>query len=327
MRATAATVAARFAARRTSRGAVRPAATAATAAAWCWLQTHSCSTLLDYRYKRQYKAERGEDGRGRDQYGKSGEDLRLRVPVGTMVLDAESGALIADLTEPGGEVVIARGGIGGRGNIHFATPWNQAPRESEPGTEGEARDLRLELKMIADTGLLGYPSVGKSTFISRISKARPKIADYPFTTLRPNLGVAALTDHRTLVVADIPGLIEGAAEGAGLGHQFLRHVERTGVLLHILEATVTAGPDREPLKDFDVLNAELARYAPELAKKAQVVALNKIDLTETREAAPALVEAFAARGIRLHLMSSATGHGVTEVLEELWRAVQAARHE
>ena len=285
------------------------------------------STLLDYRYKRHYKAPRGEDGRGRDQYGKGGDDLRLPVPIGTMVKDSESGDLIADLTEPGTEVIIARGGTGGRGNIHFATPWNQAPREAEPGTAGEERHLGLELKMIADTGLLGYPSVGKSTFISRISKARPKIADYPFTTLRPNLGVAPLTDHRSLVVADIPGLIEGAAEGVGLGHRFLRHVERTGVLLHILEANEMAGPDREPIKDFEVLNAELERYAPELATKPQVVALNKMDLTETREAADALVEAFAERGIRLHLMSSATGQGVTEVLEELWRVVHESRDE
>ncbi len=281
------------------------------------------TTLLDYRYQRHYKAERGENGRGKDQYGKGGEDLVLRVPVGTVVHDEESGAVIADLTERGARVVVARGGTGGRGNIHFATPWNQAPREAEPGTKGEVRDLRLELKLLADVGLLGFPSVGKSTFISRVSRARPKIADYPFTTLVPNLGVVSLGEERSFVIADMPGLIEGAAEGAGLGHRFLRHLERTRVHLHLIESTLTAGPDRDPVRDFDVVNAELARYAPELAAKPQVVALNKMDVTETREAASAIQEAFEARGIHLHLVSAATGEGIPELLEVLWSALHA----
>src|SRR5512140_1469552 len=244
------------------------------------------SSLLDYKYKRHYEAERGEDGRNKDQYGAAGDDLVLRVPVGTVVTAGaseagEPGAPLADLAEPGARFVLARGGIGGRGNIHFKTPWNQAPRTAEPGTPGEDRTVRLELKLLADVGLLGYPNVGKSTFISRVSRARPKIADSPFTTLVPNLGVVQLSDERTFVVADIPGLVEGAAEGAGLGHQFLRHVERCHVLLHIVEDTYTTGPDRSPITDFQVINRELARYAPDLANKPQVVALNKSDATET----------------------------------------------
>ena len=276
------------------------------------------TTLLDYKYQRHYKAERGENGRGKDQYGKGGDDLVLKVPVGTVIYDDDSGEVLHDLTEPGARVVLARGGTGGRGNIHFATPWNQAPRTAEPGTTGESRNLRLELKLLADVGLLGFPSVGKSTFISRVSRARPKIGDYPFTTLVPHLGVVQLADERSFVIADMPGLIEGAADGAGLGHQFLRHVERTRVLLHLLEASVTAGPDRDPVRDHDVLNAELARYAPELAEKPQVVALNKLDLTETREAAAEIQSAFKARGIELHLVSAATGEGIPALLEAVW---------
>jgi GTPase len=279
------------------------------------------STLLDFKYQRHYKAPRGEDGRNKDQYGAAGADLVLRVPVGTVVYEQDSGAVLADLTEAGQRVVVAQGGTGGRGNIHFKTPWNQAPRAAEPGTAGEERALRLELKLLADVGLLGYPSVGKSTFIAAVSRARPKIADYPFTTLQPNLGVVRMGDERTLVVADIPGLIEGAAEGAGLGHQFLRHVERTRVLLHILEATELTGPDRDPIKDFDTINEELRRYAPELVDRPQVVVLNKIDLTESREAAPELAKTLAARGIELRTMSAATGEGVRDVLEVLWRIV------
>jgi GTP-binding protein len=279
------------------------------------------STLLDYKYKRHYKAERGEDGRNKDQYGKGGEDLILRVPVGTVVHDAETGELLADLDTPDARCVVAQGGQGGRGNIHFKSPWNQAPRTAEPGTPGGERSLRFELKLLADVGLLGFPSVGKSTFISRVSRARPKIGDYPFTTLVPNLGMVRLSDERSMVIADIPGLIEGASEGAGLGHRFLRHVERTGVLLHLLEANELAGPDREPMRDFDTLNRELKLYAPELADKPQVVALNKIDLPEARDALDALRARFAERGIELHAVSAATGEGLPELLEILWARV------
>ncbi len=279
------------------------------------------TTLLDYRYKRHYQAQRGEDGRGKDQYGKGGQPLLLKVPVGTVVYDDDSGALLFDLDRDGAEVVVARGGKGGWGNIHFKTPWLQAPQQAEPGTPGETVNLRLELKLLADVGLLGYPNVGKSTFISVVSRARPKIADYPFTTLVPNLGVVQIDAERNFVIADIPGLIEGAASGAGLGHQFLRHVERTRVLLHILEASVTAGPDRSPLKDFDTLNGELELYAPELAARPQVVVLNKIDLTETRDDLDAVRAEFAARGIELLTMSAATGEGVKQVLDRLWREI------
>ncbi len=277
------------------------------------------TTLLDYKYRRHYSAQRGGDGRNKDQYGRSGGDLVLEVPAGTVAFDAETGELLADLVEPGARFVAARGGRGGQGNIHFATPWNRAPRTATQGTAGEERRVRLELKLLADVGLLGFPNVGKSTFIARVSRARPRIADYPFTTLQPNLGVVALDDERQLVIADIPGLVEGAAEGTGLGHRFLRHVERTRVLVHILDMSPLAGPDRDPLGDFDTLNRELERYAPDLARRPQVVALNKLDLTEVRERWDEVANSFASRGIRLHGVSAVTGQGVKELLDEVWR--------
>jgi len=279
------------------------------------------ASLLDFKYKRHYKADRGEHGRNRDQYGAAGVDLIIKVPVGTVIIDDESDEPLADLNTAGARFVVAQGGIGGKGNIHFKTPWNQAPKTAEPGTPGEQRTVRLELKLLADVGLLGYPNVGKSTFISRVSRARPKVADYPFTTLVPNLGVVRLSDDRTFVIADIPGLIEGASEGAGLGHQFLRHVERCRALLHIVDATFTTGPDRAPLADFHVINGELASYAPELADKPQVVALNKSDALPAEEVA-AIREAFRAEGIELHVMSAATGEGTQAVLEQLWSHVR-----
>jgi GTP-binding protein len=275
------------------------------------------SSLLDFKYKRHYKADRGEDGRNKDQYGAAGGDLTLKVPVGTVIYDEETNEPIIDLDTDGAKFVLAKGGIGGKGNIHFATPWNQAPRTAEPGTPGETKTLRLELKLLADVGLLGYPNVGKSTFISRVSRARPKVADYPFTTLVPNLGVVRLSDERTFVIADIPGLIEGASDGAGLGLQFLRHVERCRVLLHIVEATFTTGPERTPLEDFDVINGELAKYAPELAKKPQVVVLNKIDAIDPKDVEEYRRE-FAERNIEMHAISAATGQGIDRALELLW---------
>ena len=281
------------------------------------------ASLLDYKYKRHYTADRGENGRNKDQYGAKAEDLTLKVPVGTVIYDEEGDVLLADLTASGDSFVVAKGGIGGRGNMHFATPWNQAPRNAEPGTPGEARTIRLELKLLADVGLLGFPNVGKSTFISTVSRARPKVADYPFTTLSPNLGVVRLSDDRTFVIADIPGLIEGAADGAGLGHQFLRHVERCRVLLHIVEATFTTGPERSPLRDYEVINAELGRYAPELANTPQVVVLNKADATEP-EAIAEHQKAFADAGVELLTMSAATGDGIAAVLEALWVHVRRA---
>jgi GTP-binding protein len=280
-------------------------------------------TLLDLRYQKHYKARHGEPGGDRDKYGAAADDVLVRVPVGTVAYDAESGEQLADLAAAGERFVAAQGGTGGRGNIHFATSTNQAPTKAEPGTEGQVRRLRLELKLIADAGLLGYPNVGKSTFISTVSRARPKIADYPFTTLVPNLGVVGLSGGRSFVLADIPGLIEGASEGTGLGHRFLRHVERTRVLLHLIE--VSAEPGRDPLHDYDVINRELQRYSPELAKRPQIVALGKLDVTETRDAVESWREKFAARGITLHAVSAATGEGVKDLLEVLWPVIVAGR--
>jgi GTPase len=279
------------------------------------------ASLLDYKYRRNYTADRGENGRNKDQYGANAEDLTLRVPVGTVIYEEGVEEPLADLSNDQDVFVVAQGGKGGRGNMHFATPWNQAPRTAEPGTQGVQRTIRLELKLLADVGLLGFPNVGKSTFIAHVSRARPKIADYPFTTLSPNLGVVRLSDDRTFVIADIPGLIEGAAEGAGLGHQFLRHVERCRVLLHIVEATFTTGPERSPVQDYQVINAELARYAPDLAEKPQIVVLNKVDATEP-EAVTEHQRSFADLGVELLTMSAATGDGIAAVLEALWAHVR-----
>lgn len=278
-------------------------------------------TLMDFRYKRKLRAKSGEPGRGKDQYGKGGDDLEVPVPLGTQVYDVETGELIADLAEDGQREVVARGGRGGRGNIHFATPTDRAPRRSEPGKPGERFDVRLELKLIADVGLLGYPNVGKSTFIARVSRARPKIADYPFTTLTPNLGVVSRDVDRSFVIADIPGLIDGAAEGHGLGHRFLKHVERCRVLLHIL--TVDPDPEREPLKDFEQLMGELQRFDPELAARPMVVAISKIDLPDARDVVERVREGLAERGVEVAVlsMSAATGEGVEAVLDALERVI------
>ncbi len=279
------------------------------------------STLLDLRYQQRYSAKSGGHGMGRDKYGAGAEDMIVRVPVGTIIKDEATGEVLADLVATGTRFVAAQGGTGGRGNIHFATSTNQAPTNAETGTLGEERVLLLELKLLADVGLLGYPNVGKSTFISVVSRAKPKIADYPFTTLTPNLGVVGMSGSRSFLLADIPGLIEGASEGHGLGHRFLRHVERTRVLLHLVERSHEEG--REPLKDFDVINRELEKYDPELARRPQVVALSKIDVTETREAYPALKAQFAARGIELHAVSAATRDGLNPILEALWKQLKA----
>ena len=275
------------------------------------------STLLDLRYQRQYAAPRGDDGQGRDRYGKGGTDTIVRIPVGTVVYDAETGEQLVDMIEPGQKFVGAQGGHGGQGNIHFATATYQAPHKAERGEPAVERELRLELKLLADVGLLGYPNVGKSTFVSSVSRAKPKIADYPFTTLVPHLGVVGLSGSRSFVIADIPGLIEGAAEGHGLGHRFLKHVERARVLLHLLD--LTEDPEREPMKDYDIINSELERFDPALAKRPQIVALGKMDLPSTQEAYPALKAAFAARGVTLFAVSAATRKGLQELLEELWK--------
>jgi GTP-binding protein len=293
------------------------------------------STLLDLRYHQRYSAPAGEHGQGRDRYGRAGTDTLVRVPVGTVVLDDDSGDSLCDLAEPGQRFVAAQGGLGGKGNIHFATSTNQAPSTAEPGQPGEARHLRLELKLLADVGLLGYPNVGKSTFISSVSRARPRIADYPFTTLTPNLGVVSLSGGRSFVLADIPGLIEGASEGLGLGHRFLRHVERCRVLVHLVELRLhdeetTTGSSgemrvRDPLVDFEVINRELAAYDPELASRPQVVALSKLDVTEAAEALSTLRARFAERGVQLLAVSAATGEGMRELLERVWGELDRCR--
>jgi GTP-binding protein len=277
------------------------------------------TTLLDVALTRTLQAERGEHGRGKDQYGKGGADLVVAVPVGTQGFDVASGALAFDVDEGGKRVVVARGGRGGRGNIHFSTPQDRAPRRADPGEAGEEKALRLELKVMADVGLLGFPNVGKSTFIRAVSRARPKVADYPFTTLVPHLGVVKVGEEQSFVLADIPGLIEGAAEGAGLGTRFLKHVERTRALLHIV--TLDPGEGREPLADYDVINQELARFDPELAKRPQVVVMSKGDLPDVREAWTSARKKFKKRGVDLKLVSAATGEGVRELLFELYGLV------
>lgn len=279
------------------------------------------STLLDLTYQHTLKAKGGEPGRGKDQYGAAGEDLVVRVPLGTQVFDRLSGKLLFDVTEPRAHTVIARGGRGGRGNIHFATPYDRAPRRAEPGEEGQAFDARFELKVMADVGLLGFPNVGKSTFIRAVSRARPKVADYPFTTLVPHLGVVSVSPKRgdpaSFVIADIPGLIPGASEGAGLGMRFLKHVERTRALLHLV--TLDPAPGREPLADYTALRTELRKFSPALAARGEVIALTKADLPEVREAYPALARAFAKKKKKLFLVSAATGEGVRELLLAIWK--------
>ena len=272
------------------------------------------TTLLDYRYQQHHRARNGQHGMGSDMNGASAEDLVLRVPVGTLIRDQDTGELLADLAAPGARAVIARGGRGGLGNMNFATSTRQTPRFAQDGKPGEERRLMLELKLLADVGLLGFPNAGKSTLISRVSRARPKIADYPFTTLVPNLGVVPYKDGMSFVMADIPGIIEGAAEGAGLGHQFLRHVERCRVLVHLVDLSAP-GEGRAPLTDLDVLDHELARYSPELAKKPQIVAANKLDLPEARARLPAFLAAMAKRGVPVFPISAATGEGLGPLMD------------
>ncbi len=277
------------------------------------------NTLLDVALSHTLQAERGEHGRGKDQYGKAGKDLVVHVPVGTQAYDEESGRILLDVDAAGKQVVVARGGRGGRGNLHFATPSERAPRRAEPGEPGQERSLRLELKILADAGLLGFPNVGKSTFIRAVSRARPTVADYPFTTLIPHLGVVALDSESSFVLADIPGLIPGAAKGVGLGSRFLKHVERTRVLLHLL--AVDPGEGRDLLADFDTINAELRAFDPALAERPQVVAVSKADLPDSRVGWEKAQSQFAARGIDLKLVSAVTGEGVRELLGALFTTI------
>jgi GTPase len=280
-------------------------------------------TLLDLRYKIHYKAGRGEHGRGKKMHGKGGEPLTIRVPPGTLVYDAETEELLADLTRGGEKILLLKGGMGGRGNARFVTSTNRAPRHTQPGIPGEERWLRLELKLLADVGLVGLPNAGKSTLISAVSAARPKIADYPFTTLVPNLGVVRYGGYKTFVMADIPGLIEGASEGHGLGTRFLRHVERTDLFLHLVDLSDLQSGD--PLERFEMINRELARHKPELLEKTQIVVLTKMDITEVRENSAEVLQAFHERGYRTHCISAVTGEGVKELIEILARELEAQR--
>ncbi|MGP8246871.1 MAG: GTPase ObgE [Bryobacteraceae bacterium] len=266
------------------------------------------NTLLQFSYNPEHKAERGRHGEGSNKTGADGQSIEVEVPVGTVVYDEETGERLVDLSEPGQRYLAARGGRGGKGNARFATSTHQAPTEHEPGRAGEERRLRLELKLLADVGLVGFPNAGKSTLISRISAARPKIADYPFTTLEPNLGVVKLDDFRSFVVADIPGLIEGAHLGHGLGAQFLRHIERTRLLAHLVDVSEESG--RDPVSDFQVILAELGSFSPELVQKPMLVVATKIDVAQDAGRVAALRELAAARGLPFFEISSVTGQGL-----------------
>jgi len=277
--------------------------------------SESHRTLLDLRYQQQFLAKNGEPGSGNNRSGKSAGDLVVIVPVGTVIKDFETGEILADLPAAEQIYVAGRGGIGGKGNAHFATSTHQTPRFAQEGMPGDERWLQLELKLLADVGIIGFPNAGKSTFISRVSAARPKIADYPFTTLTPHLGVVKHLDSNSFVLADIPGLIPGAHEGHGMGIQFLKHVERTSLLLHIIDISDEA--NNNALLNFKVINKELEFYNPELLAKPQIVALNKIDLPYVREQVKKEVARFKKKGIILHPFSAATGEGIKEILDEI----------
>lgn len=283
------------------------------------------STLLDFKFLRRIEATNGQAGRGKEQHGHGGADRVVRVPAGTVVRDLGTGEIIADLRCAGDQAIVARGGRGGRGNATYATSTNQAPRRAQPGTPGEERRLRLELRLMADVGLVGFPNVGKSTLISHISAARPRVADYPFTTLVPHLGVVRFGDEGHFVVADIPGLIEGAHAGHGLGTRFLRHVSRTALLIHLLDGGGLS--DRDPLADFDTINRELALFDADLAAKPQFVVANKIDLLPDRTARDKLRRRFRRRGVTLRLISAATGEGIAELINEVGARVATLRRE
>jgi len=282
------------------------------------------NTLLRYRYNREFKADRGRHGEGSNCTGHSGEDMILQVPVGTLAYDGQTGETIADLASPGQRVLVAHGGRGGRGNQNFAKPWHQAPREHEDGFPGEERHLRLELKLLADAGLVGFPNAGKSTLISVISAARPKIADYPFTTLEPNLGVVNADGGtgkegrelgRTFVVADLPGLIEGAHEGAGLGIRFLRHVERTRLLVHLIDTSDTN--DADPIHSFEIIAGELRAFSESLSEKPMMVVATKLDATTDRARLQALRDFCRAQHLEFHAISAATGEGVRDLVRAI----------
>lgn len=285
------------------------------------------NTLVDFRFHPEFEAGRGQHGMGSNRTGQAGEDLTIEVPVGTLVYEKHPEThdltLVADLAEEGRRILVARGGRGGMGNARFATSTNRAPRKTQPGEPGEERFLKLQLKLLADVGLVGFPNAGKSTLIARVSAARPKIADYPFTTLTPHLGVVRLSDDRSFVVADVPGLIEGAHAGLGLGHQFLRHIERTKVLVHLVDVSGASG--RDPVQDFDTINEELRLFDAGLEAKPQLVAANKIDALDDPARLQALEAHVRRRKLPFFRISAVTGEGVDALLEAAWRDIAAVR--
>ncbi|MBZ5565946.1 MAG: GTPase ObgE [Acidobacteriia bacterium] len=286
-----------------------------------FLESHEhLNTLLKFRYKREFSADRGRHGEGSNRHGQDGEDLTVTVPVGTVVWDAASDEKLWDFEKPGQRFLAAKGGRGGRGNSHFATSTHQAPRKAEPGGHGEERDLKLELKLLADVGLVGFPNVGKSTLISRLSAARPRIADYPFTTLEPCLGVVGLDEDRSFVMADIPGLIEGAHLGKGLGVRFLKHVERTRLLLHLIDVAEHSG--RDPVEDYGVILKELESFSPVVAAKPMLVVASRVDATGEGDRLNALREFCQEQGYPLFEISSVTGEGLEELKQAVWSKLE-----
>lgn len=278
------------------------------------------NTLVDFRYKRQFKAPAGENGQSGNKYGRGAEPMIIPVPLGTVVKEEATGKVFCDLTQDGQTFTIAKGGRGGRGNAHFHSSANRAPTFAEKGEPGEEHWLQLELKVLADVGLLGYPSVGKSSILRKVSAAQPEVAAYHFTTLTPVLGVVSLPGERSFVMADIPGLIEGASEGVGLGHNFLRHVERTNILIHVLDVSGMEG--RDPKEDFDAINEELKKYSEKLSRKMQVVALNKIDLVQDEETIPNVRKYFEDKGYEVYCINALSGEGLPELMERAYYWVE-----
>lgn len=289
------------------------------------LAKEDLSTLLDLRYQQSYRAESAAHGRGKNQAGKSGEDLIIPVPVGTLVKEAETGEILKDLAAAGDNLLAAEGGKGGRGNARFATSTRQAPRFAQAGEKGQHRWLKLELKLLADVGLVGRPNAGKSTLLRRVSAARPKVADYPFTTLIPHLGVVSYADFKTFVMADIPGLVAGAHQGTGLGSRFLRHIERTLLLVHLLD--ISTDHQGDPWRHYEEINQELGKFHLSLLEKAQLAVLNKIDLPEVREKIPQFREYLRGKGVELFAISAVTGEGVDSLVQEIGHRWERLRKE
>src|SRR5262244_184123 len=289
-----------------------------------WLEADpALTTLLDYHYKRFYEAERGQHGKGANRHGASGDDLTLRVPIGTVVSDRDSEEGLGDLASPGQRILVQAGARGGRGNARFASATNRAPRQADLGRPGDGRWLRLELKLLADVGVIGFPNAGKSTLVSRVSAAKPKIADYPFTTLAPTLGIVRVDEAESFVIADLPGLIPGAAEGKGLGHRFLRHTERTRLLLHLVDLDPSHG--RDPMKDWQAIQDELTAYSEELAARPQIVVGSKAELPGTATRRAKLEKHCARRGLPILVISSVTGLGIRELIADVGARLRAER--